>query len=151
MSVSDKVKFLRQRASIALLTREDHCEKMFTEIADLLEAREKAEPVAIVDGGFLEYLPHSKTKTKDGDLLYLESMSYLGQILVEEDEYNAAIAELEILRDKLAKQVPDEFDPATWLWSWLADYCKRNGINPHHSDLFRACSDMRAAMLNVER
>ena len=60
---------------------------------------------------------------------------------------NAAYEAWQAARKLSAPVVPDEFNPADWLWAWLADYCKHKGINPHHCDLFRACSDMRAAML----
>ena len=38
-------------------------------------------------------------------------------------------------------------DVATWLWLRFADYCRKQGMNPHHqNDLFAIVHDLRAML-----
>ena len=41
-------------------------------------------------------------------------------------------------------------DVATWLWLRFADYCRKQGMNPHHqNDLFAIVSELRAMLAST--
>ena len=41
-------------------------------------------------------------------------------------------------------------DMGTWLWSKLADYCRRKGLNPHHeNDLFNLAGELRSMLAHT--
>ena len=54
-----------------------------------------------------------------------------------------------IAREQAAPAQPVQGVPdvATWLWLRFADYCRKQGMNPHHqNDLFAIVHDLRAML-----
>lgn len=63
----------------------------------------------------------------------------------EEPEVIAARAAISATQPAQAAQ--GESDVATWLWLRFADYCRNQGMNPHHqNDLFAIVHDLRAML-----
>jgi hypothetical protein len=53
--------------------------------------------------------------------------------------------EMDLLRQEQEREAPVQEPVGDWVWSWLMDWCKRNGIAPATQDsLFEMVKDARS-------
>ena len=82
----------------------------------------------------------------------VEAANLLRRIPELEAERERHSAEVQALRQELSRAIAaqaaqGESDVATWLWLRFADYCRNQGMNPHHqNDLFAIVHDLRAML-----